>query len=155
MNNAIDLPAGQRAMLQSDASRARMGALNLNRAPMNAADEAMAGKRRDAAKGERVLIRARRVWVQRGMHRHPETRYDVFRVNGKSTELAAAGIVWWEEALQRAISETLGRVTVAVRGQNYSFGASGQKVIDAVGTLAGDGGKGWKRPEPGEVLVVK
>lgn len=157
---AHELTSGHRALLQSQGRTARAQALNLSRAPIDAADADMAEKRRAAAGKERVLIRARTVYVTRGPFRVPETRYDVLRVAGLATELVAAGCVFWEQAVAIASDAIKGRVTVAMGGHRTLFSGGGGVLtastdIALVKGLAGDAGTGWKKPRPGEFVEIK
>ena len=157
---ATEMTSGHRALLQSRASAARVEALHLGRAPVDAADAAMAEKRRAAAAKEKVLIRGRTVYTTRGLFRVPETRYDVLRVAGSATELVAAGCVFWEEAVALATDALKGRVTISLGGSRTTFSTSGgiaQASIEIVGAkgLAGDQGSGWRKPKPGEFVEVR
>lgn len=157
---AHELASGHRALLQSRGAAARAQALHLERPPVDAADADMGEKRRAAAGKERVLIRARTVYVARGLFRVPETRYDVLRVAGLATELVAADCVFWEQAVALASDAIKGRVTVAMGGSRTMFG-SGRGIVSAATDialakgLAGDAGSGWRKPRPGEVLEIK
>ena len=60
---ATQIPAGERALLEGGATRARTRALDLRRRPVDAADAQMQDQKRATAQRERVLIRTRTVWV--------------------------------------------------------------------------------------------
>lgn len=157
---ASQIASGHRALLEFQARAARAQALHLGRAPVDAADAEMAEKRKAAARKERVLIRGRTVYVARGLFRVPETRYDVLRVAGLSTELVATNCVFWEEAVAIASDAMKGRVTVALGGSRTTFSTSGGMALASVEiigakSLAGDEGQGWRKPKPGEFVEVR
>ena len=157
---AHQIAPGHRALLQATARTDRANALNLGRAAVDAADAEMAAKRRAAVARERVLIRARTVYVARGLFRAPETRYDVLRVAGLATELVATNCVFWEEAVAIATDAIKGRATVALGGSRTMFSTGCgivQANVEIVGAkgLAGDAGSGWRRPKPGEFVEIK
>lgn len=155
-----DLKSGQSALLQHTAGQFRAEALNLRRAPVDAADAQMAERRKLAVSKERVLIRCRMVWQRDGMFRKAVERFDVLHVNGRVQGIVAAGCVWWEEAVQIAKDALRGRVSVSLAGVRTNFAAGGSLAV-ADGQLVGakglteNEGEGWKRPAPGEVLEVK
>lgn len=157
---AHELVSGHRALLQSRGAAARAQALHLDRAPVDAADAEMAQKRHAAARNEKVLIRARTVYLARGLFRMPETRYDVLRVAGLHAELVMADCVFWEQAVAVASDAIKGRVSVAMGGNRTLFG-SGRGIVTAATDialakgLAGDAGSGWRKPKPGEFVEIK
>lgn len=155
-----DLKSGHSALLQCSAGRFRAEALGLSRRPVDEADARMVERKRTAVSRERVLIRCRAVWTQRGFFRVPEQRFDVFHVNGRVQSVVAVGCVWWEEAVSLAKDALRGRVSVAFGGSRTSVATSGPLAVassDVVGVraLTPDEGAGWRRPAPGEVLEVK
>lgn len=124
---ANQVPAGERALLEGGAARARTRALDLRRRPIDAPDAKMQDTKRHASQRERVLIRTRTVWVTRGMIRKPESRYDVLRIGGPGggLELLARGCAWWEEAVALAADALRGRVSVSLAGTRTQFSGRG------------------------------
>lgn len=157
---ARELQSGHAALLQQTAHQFRAEALKLRRAPVDEADARMTERRKAAVSKERVLIRCRLVYVQRGPFKVVEQRFDVLHVNGRVTGIVAAGCVWWEEAVALAKDALRGRVSVSLAGVRTNFAAGGSLAV-ADGQLVGaraltaDEGEGWKRPKPGEVLEVR
>ena len=134
---ATQIPAGERALLEGGATRARTRALDLRRRPVDAADAQMQDQKRATAQRERVLIRTRTVWVTRGMFKKPEHRYDVLRIGGTGggLELLARGCAWWEEAVSLAADALRGRVSVSLSGTRTQFFGSGRRVLTSVGDI--------------------
>ena len=156
---AREMSSGRVALLERSAQSVRAQALGIGRAPVDAADAEMGRKREAAAAVERVLIRARLVWSIHGLTRRQVVRYDVLTVRGRSTELYAGDCVFWEEAVALASDALKGRVTVSLGGARTTFAGPGlsapaSDIAQAKG-LAGDAGAGWRKPAPGEVVVVQ
>lgn len=153
-----EMQSGRVAYLERTAGAVRREALGLGRAPVDAADAEMGRRRVGAARVERVLIRARASFVFVGLVRKPQVRYDVLTVSGTETSLYAADCVFWEEAVALASDALKGRVSVAMGGRRSVFSpgslAPDVDIAPAKG-LAGSAGTGWRRPAPGEVVVVK